>query len=110
MFQPLIWKTHKRREQFNECPHCGKPLKWIYDGLVWYPCDKEPILFMLHPQGQRELLYNRNLISNCLLYTRGDKRFEGIKPFSGSMQHYHTCPVLREHRRQYMIHMNGGIY
>lgn len=101
VFQPLIWKTHRRREQFEECPHCGKPLRWIYDGIVWHPCDKEPVLFMMHPEGRCEIMYRRELLGNCLIYRVGDKRFVGAVPLYGSVPHYYTCDILREHRREF---------
>lgn len=100
--EPLVWKTHKRREDFNECPHCGATLRWVYDGYVWYPCDKEPVLFILHPQGNKSVVYKKQLYDNCVLYKTGDRRFEGMTPLQGNMQHWFTCPVLRESRKEYI--------
>lgn len=102
MFQPQIWKSHKKRDDFTECPHCGKPLRWIYDGILWYPCDREPTMFILHPTGKNQVLYNRKLYENCLIYRKGDPRFDGVHPLSGNVQHYYTCPVLRSHRKEYI--------
>lgn len=107
MFQPQVWKNHKRREQFNECPHCGQPLRWIYDGVVWYPCDKEPVIFMMHPSGKSSIVYNRELYKNCLIYRKGDPRFAGTHPLSGSVQHYYSCPILKQHRMEYRRITNG---
>lgn len=101
LFQPEIWKTHRRRNEYDECPHCGSPLRWIYDGLQWYPCDKKPVLFILHPEGTKHIVYKKELYQNALLYTPGDKRFYGVSPLYGSIQHYFTCPVLIQHRRDY---------
>lgn len=102
MYQPLIWKTHRRREEFSECPHCGKPLRWIYDGSVWYPCDREPVMFIMHPSGRNSVVYGRKLYENCLIYKKGDDRFAGVHPLSGNVQHYYTCEELKKHRREYM--------
>ena len=107
MYQPLIWKTHRKREDFEVCPHCGKPLKWIYDGIEWMPCDKDPVMFILHPAGWRSVVYNRQVYNSCLLYRKGDKRFDGVHPLMGNMQHYYTCEVLRQHRKEYA---KGGDY
>jgi hypothetical protein len=101
MFQPQIWKTHKRREPFENCPHCEKPIRWEYDGSVWIPCDPEPVMFIMHPEGTKTILYKRRIVESCLLYKRGDPRFEGVRPLHGLTRHYSTCPVLIEHRRAY---------
>lgn len=102
MYQPLIWKTHKRREEYTVCPHCGKPLRWIYDGYEWIPVDREPVMFIHHPDGKNNVVYNRKIYENCLLYKKGDVRFDNVCPLTGNVQHYYTCDVLREHRRNYM--------
>ncbi len=108
-FQPLIWKTHKRRLERNECPHCGKVLRWIYNGSTWFPCDKEPVLFMLHPKGKSHIVYNKELFTNALVYKAGDRNFEGVQPIQGNVLHYFTCSVLREKRREYVqIHCKEG--
>lgn len=107
MWRPEIWKTHKRRDDFTECPHCGKPLQWIYDGNAWMPCDKEPVMFIMHPEGKQTIVYNRKVYENCLLYRKGDRRFDGVHPLMGSMQHYFTCEVLKQHRRDYMRGKGG---
>ena len=104
---PEIWKTHKRKGEFNVCPHCNAPLRWIYDGLDWYSCDKEPVLFMLHPQGKCTVLYKREIYTNALIYKKGDKRFNGIQPLQGNIPHYYTCSVLRERRRLYAMERNS---
>lgn len=104
---PLIWKKHKHRDEFKNCPHCGAPLKWIYDGFDWIPCDKEPVLFTMHPEGRLTIIYNKQEISNCLLYVRGDPRTVGV-PSWGHQQHYYTCPWLKKRRADYR-RINNGI-
>lgn len=84
----------------KECPHCQKPLRWIFDGLEWLPCDHEPVLFIMHPEGRESVVYGREVLTHCLTYRKGDPRFVGI-PKHGNVQHYYTCPVLREARREY---------
>ncbi len=97
---PLIWKKHKHRDDFKECPHCGAHLKWIYDGYVWYPCDKEPVLFSMHPTGRITVIHKKAELTNCLLYSKGDSRTVGT-PLWGHRQHYYTCPWLRKRRVEY---------
>ena len=103
IFHPEIWKTHNRKSDFIECPHCGKPLQWIYDGVEWHPCDKEPVMFILHPNGKNTVIYKRETYENALMYKKDDKRFEGIHPLYGNIPHYYTCEVLREHRKAFAL-------
>lgn len=97
-----IWKKHKYRGELSECPHCGAPLRWIYDGDGWFPCDKEPVMFILHPSGTKNIVYERQLYTNGLLYRKGDRRFGGVV-LQGNELHYYSCPVIRERRREYAI-------
>ena len=100
-YQPLIWKTHRRRPDFTECPHCGEKLKWIYSkDEEWIPCDTAPVLFMLHPRGTKSIVYNRTVFSCAVIYKKGDQRFQG-QPLQGHQQHYYTCCVLTQHRKDY---------
>ena len=108
--QTRIWKKYKRREDFGECPHCGAALSWIYDGESWMPCDKEPVLFTLHPTGKNTVVYRRKVYENCVIFRKGDKRFEGIMPLQGNMQHWYTCPVLKEQRKMYVLEQRHGKY
>ena len=104
--KPLIWKTHKHKDDFLECPHCQMPLRWIYVVDAWIPCDKEPTLFILHPQGKQRIVYKRQLYENCLVYRKGDKRF-ACEVLQGNVPHYYTCPVLKERRKSYAIKKGG---
>lgn len=100
-FQPQIWKSQKHRLEGNTCPHCGQVLRWIYNGSTWFPCDKEPVLFMLHPKGKSTIIYNKELFTNALVYKAGDRNFEGVQPLQGNEPHYFTCAVLRSHRQEF---------
>ena len=100
-FSPLIWKKHKRRGWDNTCPHCGKPIKWIYDGMDWLPCDTEPILFRMHPDGRDTVVYKRQELERCIIYSGQDKKGDGV-PLTGHRQHYYTCHVLKARRREYI--------
>ena len=97
-----LWKKHKHKGDFCECPHCGKPIRWIYDGDGWLPCDHEPVMFILHPRGTKNIVYEKQLFTNGLIYRKGDRRFIG-EPMRGNELHYYSCPVIREMRREYAI-------
>ena len=97
---PLIWKRHKKRLYINNCPHCGKELKWIYDGDEWLPCDREPVLFTMHPTGSQTVVYDRKELPYCVIYRKSDPRCQGT-PFRGNVQHYYTCSVLKQIRAEY---------
>ncbi len=99
---PLIWKTHKHREMYGgKCPHCGKEIIWKYHTSGWLPCDREPVLFILHPKGKQPVYYKKELYENGLLYRPGDSRVSG-EPLTGHIQHWYTCPVLIQRRKEYM--------
>lgn len=101
-WSPLIWKEHKRREyEMDVCPHCGAEIRWIFDGISWLPCDREPVLFIIHPEGRENVVYRRKVIGRCLTYRKGDPRFAGAIPRQGNVQHYYTCPILKAARRDY---------
>ena len=103
--KPLIWKTHKHRGDPN-CPHCGKPLRWIYDGENWLPVDPEPVLFTLHPDGKKTVVFSKTVYDHALVYRRGDKRFDGVA-HEGLIQHWYTCPVLKKSREEYVARLMG---
>lgn len=104
--KPLVWKSHKHKEDFNECPHCGAALRWIYVDEEWIPCDKEPTLFMLHPTGRDQIVYKRQIYDHCLKYETGDRRFSG-GILQGNVPHFYTCHVLKERRREYAVRLQG---
>lgn len=106
-FSPLIWKTHKKRLDGNVCPHCGQTIKWVYDGLQYYPCDEQPVLFCMHPEGKQTLIYRRHELDHCILYDAHNPKCSGV-PCKAYIQHYYTCSVLREHRREYINNLRYG--
>lgn len=107
LWTPQIWLSHKRRQYIKTCPHCGKEIVWICDGIDWMPCDKEPVLFSIVPDGKLKIVYHRKVLSGCDLYRRGDDRFDK-KPLWGRQQHYYTCPVLKKARREYVTQRGGA--
>lgn len=101
-FLPAIWKKHKTRLYVDVCPHCGKEIVWIYDGIEYYPCDREPVLFCMHPNGKQTLIYKRRELPNCILYDPKDPRCRNSAQFKAHIQHWYTCPVLKENRRAWV--------
>lgn len=97
---PLIWKEHRYKDGYKECPHCGAPLRWVYGDGKWYPCDKEPVLFTMHPEGRQTIIYGGEELRKCVLYYPGDPRSVG-KPLWGYQQHYYTCTYLKQRRAEY---------
>lgn len=102
MTEPTIWKTHKYRESFNECPHCGAAIRWIYSEDGWLPCDREPVLFIMHPHGNKRVVHDGHILESCLMYRKNDSRFGG-QVLSGNVQHYYNCPVLKKRRYEYAM-------
>lgn len=103
MLKPLIWKTHRRREYgMDVCPHCGGTIKWVRLGDGSYaPCDHEPTLFILHPEGRSTVVHKGEVFDKALIYKQGDVRFAGTSPLQARVQHYYTCPVLKGKRIEY---------
>lgn len=86
-----IWLTHRHRLEYDFCPLCNNPLKWIYDGSVWVPCDREPIL--VYPgKGNQKAVIRRKLVQDCCLYA--DRVLAGIRPVEGHRPHVYTCTEL----------------
>jgi hypothetical protein len=102
-----VWKTHKRRGDFDECPDCGQPLRWLYVNGEWLPCSHEPVMFILHPDGKNAVIYKRELYETALLYKKGDPRFNGIHMLQGYIQHYYSCPILRQERQEWARRQNN---
>lgn len=99
-FSPSIWKSHRKRLYIDACPHCGKPIIWIHNGIDWYPCDKEPVLFTMHPQGKDIVIYKSEELNHCVIYDPKNSKCTGT-PFKGHIQHFYTCPVLIKNRTEW---------
>lgn len=107
-FSPAIWKSHKRRLWIDRCPHCGAEIVWIYSSSEWYPCDKEPVLFTMHPDGRQTLIYKKRELASCILYDPKDPRCRGLT-FKAHIQHWYTCPELRKARREWAERMRTQV-
>lgn len=94
------WLSHRRRPEFNSCPLCGAPIKWerLWDG-TFSPCDAEPVLVIQKRGSRFNVVYRRELIKDCKLYS---PRTDGCAaPKIARMPHYYTCPVLKAERREW---------
>lgn len=74
---------YNRRGNTNICEDCYSPLKWIYDGMYWIPCDTEPVLF--YPESGKDIIvYHRKLLFDAKIYKKGMRMkkqvFEGLRP------------------------------
>ena len=87
-----VWMKHRRKPEWEMCPRCFSPLKWIYDGFDWIPCDREPVLF--YPNiGDKHIVYRKELISNAALYR--DKKRPALIPCTGHRPHVCTCEEIK---------------
>jgi len=96
-----VWKTHKKRGDFDSCPDCGQALRWLYISGEWVPVSHEPVMFILHPDGNRPIIYKRVMYENAILYKRGDPHFDGAQILQGYIQHYYVCPILAKERQEW---------
>ena len=66
----MIFLKYRRRGDFTFCEDCGAPVKWVYNGIEWTPCDTEPVYF--YPgEGRDTVFYRGELVRNALLYRPG---------------------------------------
>ena len=85
----MIFLKYRYRLNENICPDCYSPLKWVYGGMYWIPCDTEPVLF--YPDSGNDIIvYKRELLKNVKIYKRGGIRID--KPvLSGLRPHVFNC-------------------
>lgn len=98
-----LWLTHKKRLQFDFCPLCFDPIKWIFDGIVWIPCDREPILAYAGV-GAKTVIYKRELLKNFYLYSDG---FLGnTQPVWCHNPHIFNCTELKPKNNKHILKEN----
>lgn len=92
-----LWLTHRRRLDTASCPLCGVAILWIYDGICWYPCNREPVL--AYPErGGKRAVYKRCLLENVHLYSDGS--LKGLQPVEMHLPHVLSCEVLRAEKQR----------
>lgn len=93
LWRERLWLMHKRKRDEPFCPLCFAPIKWVYDGTVWIPCDQEPALG--YPgRGNKTAVYQRELRKDVRLYREGP--IEGGNPVEVLIPHVLTCEILKE--------------
>lgn len=91
-----LYLHHKRRGEDEYCPLCYAAIKWIYNGIDWTPCDREPIL--VYPEsGINTAVIGRTLVENASLYS--ETKIPGVRPVSAHRPHVCTCEMLAYKRR-----------
>ena len=90
-----LWLTHRRKGDTEYCPLCYTPIKWVYDGSLWIPCDREPYLAYLHC-GHKKGVYRRELVDDLHLYRDGP--LYGRQPVEILIPHVFTCTELERKR------------
>ena len=92
------WITHKRREYWNQCPICGRPIKWVRLWTGEYsPCDIEPVLYSRPgKQTKYQVVAKHDIWKNVVF-----KAAPGEPPRYGWKPHFYSCPVLLEERREW---------
>lgn len=84
----MIFLKYRRRGENTFCPECGSPIKWVYTGINWIPCNAEPVYF--YPSAGNDVVFYRgDLTWNAKLYRPGMGQEE--RPLAGLRPHVFTC-------------------
>ena len=84
-----VWLRHNRKELWKECPLCNAPIRWVYDGESWIPCDREPISFELcFDEKHIKIVHGRCLVHGTLEIKHPETRIMGLLP------HVYSCDAL----------------
>ena len=84
----MIFMKYWRRGNLNHCEVCLSPIKWMTDGIYWYPCDAEPVLFYPHA-GKDVVFYRGELLRDCRLFRQGED-MDGVS-LTGHRPHVFKC-------------------
>lgn len=84
-----VWLKHKHKEMWTNCPLCNAPIRWVYDGDVWIPCDREPVSFeYCFDENRIHIVYGKMLIHGTLKIEHPETRIMGLLP------HVYSCDEL----------------
>lgn len=91
-----IFFRYKKKQFFKVCPLCGRGITWTTDGISWFPCDEEPVLFI--PDIGFEMVFKkRDIIRKVKILRAGQTSpAPGIRPEYGLESHLFTCPELKK--------------
>ena len=84
------WLKHKYKEDFDFCPLCHAPIRWVYVDEVWVPCDREPITYQRDLDGKLMVVEKGELKKYCKEYRPGDKGQFKL----GLLPHVFSCDGL----------------
>lgn len=90
-----IFIRYRRKQDFCVCPLCGKGVKWATDGIEWYPCNEEPILFV-RDSGFEMVLKRGEVIRNTKVLRAGMKAKNPADYEYGLEPHIFTCEKLKK--------------
>lgn len=85
------WLHHRYKEDFDRCPLCNAPIRWVYVDGEWTPCDREPITYQRGLEGKLLIYDGKELKDYCKEYKNGDSgRFR-----LGLLPHVFSCDCLK---------------
>ena len=90
-----IFIRYRKRQQFCTCPLCHKGLKWKTDGIDWYPCDEEPVLFV-RDKGYEMVIKKGEVIRNTSILRAGMKVQNPSAYEYGLEPHFFSCEKLKK--------------
>lgn len=93
LWRDRLWMKHRHKGDYDFCPLCYAPIKWVYDGIDWIPCDQEPVLIYPH-QGKETAVIRRELLFDCKLYSQGI--MPNLRPVEALRPHVFTCHELKK--------------
>lgn len=94
MIQNQIFIKYKRREYWRTCPLCHGGIKWATDGISWFPCNEEPVLF-IRDKGHEIVVKRGEMLKGSLIYRPGmnASQFRGFE--YGLEPHFFTCAKIK---------------
>lgn len=90
-----IFIRYRRRQDFCVCPLCNKGLKWVTDGILWYLCNEEPVLFV-RDSGYEMVLKKGEVIRNTKILRDGMNIGDPSLYEYGLEPHIFTCEKIKE--------------
>ena len=90
------WMHHKYKEDFDRCPLCSAPLRWVYVDDEWTPCDREPITYKRDLDGKLIIYDGKELLKYCDIYKPGDTGNFKL----GLLPHVFSCDALEGYHGQ----------
>ena len=94
MISNQIFTKYSKRQSFLNCPLCMAPIKWATDGVCWYPCDDEPVLFV-RDIGYEKVLKKGDLITKTKILRPGMKVPGAAGYEYGLEPHVFTCKKIK---------------